>query len=167
MNDETGRSHTAPIDGLAVSQSDAAYDGVLTSRLIAYLADLFIIIVLSGILMVAIFILGFLTFGLGWLLFALVGPGTGIIYSALTVGGSRSATFGMRMMGLKVVQGGGRKPDWLSAAIHALLFYVAAGTLLVLVADVLIGFARRDRRLGHDLVTDFTLVNARDIVTIS
>ena len=46
--------------------------------------------------------LGLLTFGLGWALFALV-PLTAIIYNAVTIGGPAQATVGMRVAGLKVL----------------------------------------------------------------
>ena len=48
----------------------------------------------------------------------------------------------------------------ITAAVHALLFYVAAGTFVLWVLDVVIGFARSDRRLGHDLILGVMLVRA-------
>jgi uncharacterized RDD family membrane protein YckC len=65
----------------------------------------------------------------------------------------------MRFAGLRAIDAetGGRV-GFLMAALHALLFYVGAGTFLLLVADIVIGMARRDRRLGHDLVTGVLLV---------
>ncbi len=136
------------------------YSGVLSSRLIAYLIDLLMIALFSVLLSVVILVLGVVTFGIGWALMPIV-AGAGVIYSALTVGGRRSATIGMRLLGLRVITSDGRAPDMLSAAIHALLFYVAASTALLLFVDIVIGFARRDRRLGHDLVVDFVVVNDR------
>ncbi len=140
--------------------NDRSYSGVLWSRLIAYAIDLVMILIFTGILWFVILILGVLTLGLGWFLFPLL-AGSGVLYSAITVGGSRQSTLGMRMMGLKVVTSSGRAPDMIGAAIHALLFYVAATTALLLFVDILIGFARRDRRMGHDLVVDYVVINAR------
>lgn len=134
-------------------------DGALGRRFLAYLIDLLVVLGLTLVLGFAIVILGFLTLGLAWWLFALLGPGTAILYSALTVGGPAQATYGMRALGLRVVDAGTGGPvDLLTAAVHALLFYVAAGTFVLLVLDVLIGIARADRRLGHDLLVGVLLV---------
>lgn len=136
--------------------------GVLSSRLMAYLVDLVVIFILSGIAFVALSVLGLLTFGFAWILIPLaVGPALGIIYSGLTVGGGAHATLGMRMMGLRVVAAGGYGPGMLHAAVHALLFYLATSTGLLLLIDVIIGMGRRDGRMGHDLLVDFTVIRAR------
>jgi uncharacterized RDD family membrane protein YckC len=134
-------------------------DGVLSRRLFAYLVDILAIsalIVLFGFL---IGVFGVLTFGLGWMLYAILVPGTAIVYSAVTVGGPSQGTIGMRMTGLVAChsQTGG-PAGALKAGFHALLFYLAAGTFLLLVVDVVIGFARQDRRLGHDLLAGIILV---------
>ncbi|KZE35876.1 RDD family protein [Chelatococcus daeguensis] len=135
--------------------------GVLTPRLFAYLVDICVIAVLMVMLFVIVAVLGVFTFGLAWFLFPLVGAGTGVLYSAVTVGGSRQSTIGMRMLGLRVIGPRGTRVDFITAAVHALLFYVAAGTVLVLVIDILVGLLRDDRRLLHDVLTGLTIVNAR------
>ena len=138
---------------------DRQTDGVLGRRFFAYLIDLLVVLGLTLLLGFAIVILGFLTLGLAWWLFAILGPGTAILYSALTVGGPSQGTYGMRALGLRVVDAGTGGPvDLLPAAVHALLFYVAAGTFVLLVLDVLVGAVRADRRLGHDLLVGVLLV---------
>lgn len=128
-------------------------EGVLSRRFFAYLVDIVMILGLILILSFAITLLGLVTFGLGWALYAFVVPGAAILYSAATVGGPSQATVGMRMTGVYAADSAtGGHVSVLNAAIHALLFYLAAGTLL-LVIDVLIGLGRSDRRLGHDLLT--------------
>ena len=77
--------------------------GVLTPRLFAYLIDICVIAVLMVMLFVIVTVLGALTFGLAWFLFPVVGAGTGVLYSMVTVGGSRQSTIGMRMLGLRAV----------------------------------------------------------------
>lgn len=134
-------------------------EGVLGRRLGGYLVDLLVIALLMGVLGVIILILGVVTFGFGWGLFALV-PLTAIVYNALTLGGRSQATFGMRMVGIRAVDmtSGGGRVSLLQAAVHALLFWVAASTGLLLAADIILGFARSDRRLGHDLLSGVALV---------
>jgi uncharacterized RDD family membrane protein YckC len=133
-------------------------EGVLGSRFVAYLVD--IVVIALWVMLIGFFVLflGFLTFGLAWYLFALLVPGAGIIYSAITVGGAKQATVGMRLAGVKVVRPHGGAVDWVTAAVHALFFYVAAGTGIILMLDILVGLAREDRRLLHDLLAGVVLV---------
>jgi uncharacterized RDD family membrane protein YckC len=135
-------------------------EGVLSRRLFGYLIDLIMIFLFAALLAVAIGVIGVITLGFGWALFAVL-PFTGILYSAITLGGPRQATIGMRMMGVRGVDAlSGGPVDALRAAVHALLFYVAAGTLLLWVVDVLIGVARSDRRMGHDLLVGLMFVRS-------
>ncbi len=134
--------------------------GSLGARFCAYLLDIVFIFGFSMLLWMAIALIGLVTFGLGWTLFAVL-PASGIIYSAITVGGSRQSTLGMRMMGLRVVAPeSGRTVDVLTAAVHALLFYVAITTFLLWFVDMLFGLVRSDRRLGHDLLLGLAVVRA-------
>jgi uncharacterized RDD family membrane protein YckC len=133
--------------------------GVLSRRLGAYLVDLAVIFGLTLVVGAAVSVLGILTFGLAWLLFAILVPGTAILYSALTVGGRNGATIGMRLAGVRVVDAHrGTGVDPLVAGVHALLFYVAAGTFVLLVVDVLIGLVRSDRRMGHDVLAGIVTI---------
>jgi uncharacterized RDD family membrane protein YckC len=134
-------------------------DGVLSRRLLAYLVDIVVISILVVVSSFLIGVAGFLTFGLGWMLYAILVPGTAILYSAITVGGSGQGTVGMRLFGLRAIDSTTGGPvGGLVAALHALLFYGAASTFLLLVADIVIGMARADRRLGHDLLVGVLLV---------
>ena len=45
-----------------------------------------------------------------------------------------------------------------TATVHALLFYVAAGTFVLWLLDLFLAFTGSDRRLGHDLLTGVVLV---------
>jgi len=134
--------------------------GVLGSRLFAWIGDIVILFFLGGAIVLLLGILGIVTFGATWLLIPIATVATGLGYAALTVGGPRQATLGMRMAGLKVETAAGGRPDGLAAAVHALLFYVAASTVGLWALDILIGFARSDRRMGHDLLTGLVVVRA-------
>ena len=132
----------------------------LCGRCVAYLLDIAFIFLFTAILGTIIAVIGLLTFGFGWTLFAVL-PASGIIYSAITVGGARQSTWGMRMLGLRVVAPeSGTRVDMLTAAIHALLFYVAISTFLLWCVDVLFGLLRPDRRLGHDVILGLAVVRA-------
>lgn len=131
--------------------------GVMGSRVFAWIGDIVVVFVLSWLLLLGIAVLGVLTLGLGWLLFPAVAA-TAFVYAAITIGGRRQATWGMRMAGLRVETVNGGRPDALAAAVHALLFYVAAGTVGLWLLDILIGFVREDKRLGHDILTGLVIV---------
>jgi len=66
----------------------------------------------------------------------------------------------MRMAGLRVETASGGRPDALAAAVHALFFYVAAGTIGLWFLDIACGLVREDRRLGHDILTGLVVVRA-------
>lgn len=133
----------------------------LGGRAVAYLLDILFIFGFTALLTLVITVIGVVTFGLGWTLFAVL-PASGIIYSAITVGGPKQSTIGQRLMGLRVVapETGGRV-DIITAAVHALLFYVAISTFLLWCVDVVFGLVRSDRRLGHDLLLGLAVVPAR------
>lgn len=136
-------------------------EGVLGRRIVAYLIDFVVILGFMLVLGFAILILGVVTFGLGWVLFAILAPGAAVLYTALTMGGPMSSTLGMRFCGLRVVDAETRAGiDPLRAAAHALLFYFVVTTFVIWLVDVLIGLFRQDRRLGRDLVVNLLVVRA-------
>jgi uncharacterized RDD family membrane protein YckC len=133
-------------------------EGTLGKRLFAYLIDLVVILIITAVLWVVIGIFGVITLTLGWALFPLLAI-VPIVYNAVTVGGPAQATIGQRVLGLRAVDGlSGGRVTWVMAAAHALLFYVAATTFFLWVLDIGIGMVRRDRRLGHDLLTNIAFV---------
>lgn len=153
------RSYQQPITSV---EPYAALDvrGVLGSRLFAWIVDIIILFVLGWLIVLLLAILGIVTFGATWLLIPIATVATALGYAALTIGGPRQATWGMRVAGVRVETVTGARPDGLAAAVHALLFYVAAGTIGLWVLDILCGLVRADRRLGHDILTGFVIVRA-------
>lgn len=132
--------------------------GVLGGRLVAYIVDLFIVALIGLVVAMSVTFLGFVTFGIGWMLFPVVGICTAMAYAAITIGGVRQATIGMRVSGLRVERSDGGPPDGITAAAHCLLFYVATFTAGLLVLTILIGLFRSDSRMGHDLLTGLVVV---------
>lgn len=133
------------------------YDGVLGRRAFAFLIDVLIIGTLTVLSAVAIAILGVFTLGLGWLLFPLLWPGVALLYSAFSMGGPRSATVGMRTMGLEVRMLDGSRLNPVIAAVHAVLFYASVTILTPFV--LLVGLFADRKRLLHDLVLGTVVVN--------
>ncbi|WP_054141129.1 RDD family protein [Bosea sp. AAP35] len=134
--------------------------GVLGSRIFAWIGDIIVLAILGTLVWLGLGVLGIVTFGATWLLIPIATVATALGYAALTIGGPRQATWGMRMAGLRVETASGGRPDGLAAAVHALLFYVAASTVALWVLDILCGVVRSDRRLGHDLLTGLVIVRA-------
>ena len=160
MLNPTGYSDRLGTSGYGLPTPLPLVRASLGARFVAYLLDILFIFGFTALLTLLITIVGVVTFGLGWILFAVL-PASGIIYSAITVGGSAQSTWGMRMMGLRVVAPeSGRRIDVVTAAVHALLFYVALSTFLIWFVDMLFGLMRADRRLGHDLLLGLAVVRA-------
>lgn len=134
--------------------------GVLVPRLVAYVIDLFIVGLLGLIVAMSISFLGLVTFGLGWMLFPVVGICTTMAYAAITIGGVNQATIGMRVSGVKVERADGGPPDGITASAHCLLFYVATFTVGLWLLTLLFGVLRSDGRMGHDLLTGLVIVRA-------
>ncbi len=133
-------------------------DGILMPRLVAYVIDLFIIAVIGLVVWMIVGFLGLITFGIGWLLFPVVGICSAMAYAAITIGGPRQATIGMRVSNISVDRSDGSPPDGITAAAHCLLFYVATFTVGLLALDIIIGLFRDDGRMGHDLLTGLVFV---------
>jgi uncharacterized RDD family membrane protein YckC len=135
----------------------ALFDGVLSRRAIAFLFDVVFITALVAGASVVVAILGVLTFGLGWLLYGILAPLVAITYTALTLGGSKASTLGMRIMGLEMRLWYGAKPYMLLALMHSLLFWfihVAFTPLMLLVAL----FSKRGQLL-HDMILGSVVVD--------
>ncbi|SFM06597.1 RDD family protein [Methylobacterium pseudosasicola] len=161
QNPQTGYAERFETPGYAAALPIPFVRASLGARTVAYLLDILFIFGFTALLTLVITVIGVVTFGLGWTLFAVL-PASGIIYSAITVGGAKQSTIGQRLMGLRVVAPERGGPvDFITAAVHALLFYVAVSTFLLWCLDILFGLMRSDRRLGHDLLLGLAVVHAR------
>lgn len=131
---------------------------VLSKRIVAFLVDALIIVALMIPAALVVLVLGFVTLGIGWMLypplFAIVALG----YVAFTLGGPASATIGMRIGGLEMRTWNGAPVFALLAVMHALLFWFSMGVLTPLI--LLVGIFTRRRQLLHDLVLGTVVVNS-------
>ena len=135
-----------------------AYDGVRTRRVLAFLIDYLIVGLLLIPFAILVFLLGLLTFGLGWMLFAILGPAVALIYVWNTLGGRNQATTGMRMMGIRLDRLDGKPVDGLLAVVHSVLFWAGNVVLSPLILLVTL-FADRKRAL-HDLLLGTVVIRA-------
>ena len=135
-----------------------ALEGVRTRRMIAILFDLILVTVLVGVSIVALAILGVLTFGLTWLLIPAVialYPLIALLYNGLTVSGWRRATPGMHMMDLEMRLTDGGTVSFLHAAVHAVLFYL---TWYVFAPLILVSLVAHNKRCLHDMLANVVVV---------
>ncbi len=133
------------------------YEGLLTRRVFAYLIDIFLIfwIVIAAKIGVAIFsVLSFFILTPLLVSFLAIIP---LAYHTLTISGPRTATPGMRLMGLSVRDyATGQRPTVLQALITTILFYTtAAGTGGVILLWPLL---HAQRRTVHDILANIIVL---------
>lgn len=126
------------------------YDGVLSRRAFAFIIDLVVMGIVLLFAGLVVLLLGVATFGVGWLLYLILGPLTVAGYLALTLGGPDAATIGMKMMRIQMRLHDGSKTGPFGAMLHGLLFYLSISFLTPFV--VLVGLFTERGRLLHDLI---------------
>lgn len=134
------------------------YQGMRFRRSMAFLMDCVLITVLMFAASIAILFLGVLTLGLAWVLFAILWPAVALLYIAFTLGGSNSATPGMRAMGIELRLWHGGKVYPLLAMIHGVLYYLSVSFLTPLV--LLVAFFSDRKRLLHDMLLGTVMVDS-------
>jgi uncharacterized RDD family membrane protein YckC len=134
------------------------FEGILSKRIVAFLIDAVVIVVLMIPAALIVLILGIVTLGLAWLLFPLLFAIVALGYVALTLGGPASATLGMRVMGIAMRTLSGQRMFPLLAAMHGLLFWFSVGLLTPLI--LLVGLFTERKQLLHDLLLSVLALNA-------
>lgn len=127
----------------------ALYDGVFARRIFAYVIDAVIACVIVAMLFAVSCTLTVGTLGLlGLPAFIFVTPFVHFVLAAVTIGGRRAATPGMRAMGLRTVAWNGENPGLLRGIIMTAIYYVTVPTTGFLI--LLFGFFDPRGRLLHD-----------------
>ncbi len=137
------------------------YDGVVARRLFAFLIDVVIASILMGIIVVVGLIVGFFTFGLGWLLAALLFVSADFLYRWLTIAAS-SATWGMALTGIELRDRRGERLDAGQAFVHTAAFYVVGvgGMIAIpMILNLVVPFLSPHRRLIHDFLLGTVAIN--------
>lgn len=147
-----------PLSGARASALDAPrlYRSVRTRRMLSFVADYTIVLALSVPLAVLVFVLGILSFGLAWGLYAILLPLVAIPYIGLTMGGAKQATPGMRLAGLRFARLDGGRVDPALAVLHGVLFWASTAVLTPFV--LLVGLATARKQLLHDLLLGTVVV---------
>jgi uncharacterized RDD family membrane protein YckC len=136
------------------------FDGVLGRRLFAFIIDLVVITIPLILASIFILLFGFVTLGLGWLLFWLLSPASvvwALVYYGMTFGAPASATLGMRVMGLEMRTWYGAPAYFVLGAAHAVVYWVSVSMLTPFI--LLVGFFNPRRRLLHDMLVGTVVIN--------
>ncbi|WDQ98039.1 RDD family protein [Devosia sp. J2-20] len=134
----------------------ALFEGVLTRRVMAFFIDLFVM----GLMILAFafvgLIVGFVTFGLGWLALMFVVPATIVLYYGATLGSPKRATLGMQAMDIVLTPTRGQPLDGWMAFVHAGVFWVT--TWISWPLSLLFALFTPRRQMIHDLITGTLMV---------
>ena len=137
------------------------FDGILSKRVVAFFVDAIIVVLLMIPAALVVFIVGVVTLGLGWLLYGALFAIVALGYVALTLGGPRSATIGMRATCDRDADMERRPSFPLLAVMHALIFWFSVGLLTPLI--LLVGLFTRRRQLLHDLLLGTLVLNSEPL----
>ena len=155
--------------GLSVEVKPHAYDpavspelfeGVLARRLLAFVIDLIILALPVLFLSMFIFVIGVVTFGLGFVFYALLTPAMvlwALIYYGTTLGSRHSATIGMRAMDIEMRTWYGSPAYFVLGAVHAIVFWITVSVFTPLILVVCLINERR--RCLHDILVGTVVVN--------
>lgn len=135
-------------------------DEVRRRRMLAFVFDYVLIAILSFFAGVVVFFLGIITLGLGWLLYGAIVPIVTLLYFGLTMGGDQQASIGMRLFSIRLEFLDGRKPEFFSAVLHTVLFWV--GNMILPVVILFASLFSRRKRLLHDYLLGTVMVRAED-----
>ena len=140
------------------------FDGILSKRIVAFVFDAILIVLLMIPAALMIFILGIITIGIAWLLYPALFAIVALGYCAFTLGGRRSATPGMGLVGVEMRTWNGQKMFPLLAVMHALIFWFSCGILTPLI--LLVGLFTPRRQLLHDLLLGVVALNAEPLARL-
>ena len=136
------------------------FEGVLSRRVVAFMIDFLVIAVPVVLAAMFIFAFGIVTLGLGFALYWLLPPATvvwAIVYFGVTLGGTRSATIGMRAMDLEMRTWYGAPAYFVLGAVHAIGFWFTVSFFTPFI--LLVAFFNQRRRLLHDILLGTVVIN--------
>src|SRR3954464_12663714 len=135
------------------------FEGVVARRLVAFLIDFLILSIPVVFVSMFIFVIGIVTFGLGFILYGLLWPGMvvwAIVYYGITLGSPSSATIGMRIMDIEMRTWYGTPAYFVLGAVHAVVFWI---TISALTPVILVVCLFNERRGGvHDFLVATVII---------
>jgi uncharacterized RDD family membrane protein YckC len=161
MNDATGRMDTR-MEPVTIHSDDRPdrLNNVRTSRVLAFLVDAALILLLMGIAAVVISFLGLITFGIGWLLFFILWPAVALLYYFFTLG-LNGATPGMNMFSVELRDLDGNSPHPVIGIAHPVFFWFSVGITPLYLASLVVSLLDEKKRMLHDIVLRTVMVRTR------
>lgn len=138
------------------ANSPDLFDAILSRRVVAFLIDCAIMMVLIAAVSVVAGILGVLTLGLAWLAFPLIVPVVFVAYYAVTLGSASRATLGMRAMDIVLTPTRDQALDGWMAMLHVVVFWVTCTVFTPFILAV--GLISNRRQLLHDMLVGVLMV---------
>jgi uncharacterized RDD family membrane protein YckC len=136
------------------------FEGVVARRVVAFLIDFLILSIPVVFVSMFIFVIGIVTFGLGFLFYGLLWPAMviwAICYYGMTLGSPASATIGMRAMDIEMRTWYGAPAYFVLGAVHAVVFWVTVSMLTPFV--LLVCLFNERRRCLHDIMVGTVIIN--------
>ncbi|WP_371153460.1 RDD family protein [Jannaschia sp. 2305UL9-9] len=127
------------------------YSGILFKRAVAWVIDVTLITVFT-------FLVGLATLSIGWFLWPITFLVTGFLYRVASLS-NRSATWGMRLMGIELRDIEGDRFDGTTAAIHVLGYYASMAFVLPALASLAAMFVTDRRQSLTDLILGSAAIN--------
>ncbi len=145
-----------PLPGLPDPDRDPQfYAGVPMRRFAAWVIDL---IIVAAISVIAIPVFGIVTLGLGFFAAPAIYAVLSFIYRVATLT-SRSATWGMRIMGIELRRGDGQRFDFGLSLAHVGFYTLSVFLTVPLVVTVITVLSTRYRQTLHDILLRTTAIN--------
>ena len=134
------------------------YDGVPLRRLIAFVLDTLVIVILWFVVLVLVFAISAATMGLALPVGILMLACTGLIYRWIMLW-QRSATLGMMAVGVEVRDAQGEKCSPGIAFLHSIAFLVTLYFLPLAIIGWILMASSPHRRTMHDLMLGAVVIN--------
>jgi uncharacterized RDD family membrane protein YckC len=136
------------------------FEGVVARRIVAFLIDFLILSVPVVFVSMFIFVVGIVTFGLGFLFYGLLWPGMviwAICYYGMTFGSPASATIGMRIMDIEMRTWYGSPAYFVLGGVHAVVFWLTVSMITPIV--LIVSLFNERRRCLHDFLVGTVIIN--------
>lgn len=134
------------------------FDGLLTRRMLAFVIDYAIVLLLMIPASVVLFFFSILTLGLGFYLYPVLFFVIAGAYFGFSLSSAGQATPGMRVMDIMMVSDAGHPIDFVTAVLHLVVFWILNSVLTPFI--LLVGLFTERKRLLHDIALGTVQVRA-------
>jgi uncharacterized RDD family membrane protein YckC len=161
-SDGANARHKAGSDAAGTAFSDPAFvSDIIFKRILAHVVDSAILLAIMAPIGFFMILTAIATLGLLILPFAFAFLALRFLYYVGFTAGARSATPGMRILGIELRTASGGRPDFLQAFLRLAVYYVLIGLLTPLI--LLVALFNAQRRAVHDMVSETVVVNRLEI----